>query len=78
MKVVLLGRLAEIAGWRERDMPPAATLDALRARLTDGDEALAAALSAPGVRVAVDRSLAPRTTLEGAEEVAFLPIVSGG
>jgi molybdopterin synthase sulfur carrier subunit len=66
MKVMLLGRLAEIAGWRERDID-AASLDALRA-----------ALAEPGVRVVVDRALTPNPDLGGAEEVAFLPIVSGG
>lgn len=78
MKVVLLGKLAEIAGWRERDMPPFETLEALRAALAEDNEPLAAALAEPGVRVAVDQVLEPRADLHGAAEVAFLPIVSGG
>ena len=78
MKVVLLGRLAEIAGWREREMS-AATVAALRAGLAQTNAELGEALAQPGVRVVVDQSLAPaRQDLRGALEVAFLPVVSGG
>lgn len=78
MKVVLLGRLAEAAGWRERDMT-AATASELRAALAQADPALGEALAHPGVRMVVDQSLAGAADdLRGAMEVAFLPVVSGG
>jgi len=78
MKVVLLGRLAEAAGWRERDMT-AATASELRAALAQADPALGEALAHPGVRVVVDQCLAGAADdLRGAKEVAFLPVVSGG
>lgn len=77
MKVVLLGRLAEAAGWREREMS-AATVAELRAALCVSGAALGEAMAHPGVRVVVDQSLAPVEDLRGAREVAFLPVVSGG
>lgn len=76
-RVLLFGRFADIAGWREKTLE-AATLSELRAALS-ADPVLAEALAGPSVQVAVDKTLV-RTdvALTGASEVAFLPPMSGG
>lgn len=77
-RVLLFGRLADLAGWRERQID-AASLDALRRQLADEDTALGAALSGPGVQAAIDQALVRGDApLKGASEVAFLPPMSGG
>ena len=77
-RVLLFGRLADLAGWRERRID-AASLDVLRSKLADEDAALGAALSGPGVQAAVDQALVRGdATLSAASEVAFLPPMSGG
>lgn len=77
MKVVMLGRLAEIAGWRDREVS-AQTVADLIAVLSVEDPELGAALKHPRVRVVVDQEISDRAVLTGAREVAFLPVVSGG
>ena len=78
-RVLLFGRLADQAGWRDRIVAPAATLAELRALLASDDPDLAEALSGPGVQVAVDRALVRgEASLSAATEVAFLPPMSGG
>ena len=80
MRVLLFGRLADAAGWRERafDEPPA-TLAALRTLLADEDAALGEALCARGVQAAVDKEIVRGDmTLRPGCEVAFLPPMSGG
>jgi sulfur-carrier protein len=80
MRVLLFGRLADVAGWRERvlDVPPAA-LSALRVALSKEDPALGEALAGPGVQAAVDQALVRgEAALDGVSEVAFLPPMSGG
>ena len=77
-RVLLFGRLADIAGWRERRID-SASLDALRQALAAQDAALGEALIAPGVQAAVDQALVRGdATLSAASEVAFLPPMSGG
>ena len=77
-RVLLFGRLADLAGWRERQME-AASLDVLRSKLAEEDAALGAALSGPGVQAAVDQALVRGdASLSAASEVAFLPPMSGG
>ncbi|NBB13930.1 molybdopterin synthase sulfur carrier subunit [Caulobacter sp. SLTY] len=77
-RVLLFGRLADIAGWRERDVA-AGTLSELRATLAALDPDLAEALSGPSVQVAVDKALLRgEATLSATSEVAFLPPMSGG
>lgn len=80
VRVLLFGRLADIAGWRTREISPApARVSALRALICGADEALAAALHGPGVRIAVDKALVSGDVeLASGAEVAFMPPMSGG
>jgi sulfur-carrier protein len=80
MRVLLFGRLGDIAGWRERGFdPPPASLSALKARIAAEDAALGLAIDAKGVRAAVDRVIVRgETALAAGAEVAFLPPMSGG
>jgi molybdopterin synthase sulfur carrier subunit len=79
-RVLLFGRLADVAGWRDRTIEPhAPTLSALRSRLTADDPVLGEALKGPGVQAAVDKALVRGdAALTAASEVAFLPPMSGG
>lgn len=77
-RVLLFGRLADQAGWRDRFIE-ADDLSALRAALAAEDAGLAEALAGPGVQVAVDKVLARGDAKLSADvEVAFLPPMSGG
>jgi len=79
-KVLMLGRLRDVAGWRERtlDAPPA-TLSALRALLAAEDPALGEALAGKGVQAAVNKALVRADAdLAPGDEIAFLPPMSGG
>jgi molybdopterin synthase sulfur carrier subunit len=80
VKVLLFGKLCDIAGWRERVCDPApATLSDLKSMICADDPALAAALAAPGVTAAVDRVLERGDIgLPRGCEVAFMPAMSGG
>lgn len=79
LKIVLLGHLAERAGWREREMEVAGTLSALIQALALVDPKLGDSLVAPGVRAAVNHTILPTdTALKAGDEIAFLPIYSGG
>lgn len=80
MRVLLFGRLGDIAGWRERLYEPApASLLALKAEIGREDSALAAAIEGPGVQAAVDRLIVRGDpSLASVNEVAFLPPMSGG
>jgi molybdopterin synthase sulfur carrier subunit len=55
-RVLLFGRLADQAGWRDRTVE-ATSLAALRHALAVDDPDLGEALSGPGVQVAVDKVL---------------------
>lgn len=77
-RVLLFGRLADVAGWREREVD-ADRLSAVRLRLQEGDAALGAALAGPGVQAAVDQAIVRGDAqLSPRAEVAFLPPMSGG
>lgn len=77
-RVLLFGRLADVAGWRERDIPARSLAD-LRGRLAADDPALFEALQGPAVRTAVDQELVSLDVeLRPDSEVAFLPPMSGG
>ncbi|MGI9170744.1 MAG: MoaD/ThiS family protein [Caulobacteraceae bacterium] len=79
-RVLLFGRLRDVAGWRERPFDPVpATLAALKALVGAGDADLAEALAAPGVSAAVNRVLVRGDCpLSDDAEVAFMPAMSGG
>ncbi|RRN64840.1 MoaD/ThiS family protein [Caulobacter sp. 602-1] len=77
-RVLLFGRLADQAGWRDR-VVEAGDLASLRATLSAADPELGEALSGPGVQVAVDKAIVRgERVLTAATEVAFLPPMSGG
>lgn len=76
-RVLLFGRLADIAGWRERLVEGASLAD-LKTALS-ADVALAEALSGKGVQVAVDKVIVRgEAVLTATSEVAFMPPMSGG
>ena len=79
-RVLLFGRLRDVAGWRERVYHPAPeTLSALKATIAGEDPALAVALDGPGVRAAVNQTLVNGDVVLGrGVEVAFMPAMSGG
>lgn len=80
MRVLLFGRLGDLAGWRERCFDPApATLAALKALIAAEDPALGAALDGKGVQAAIDKQIVRGgACLSATSEVAFLPPMSGG
>lgn len=70
-RVLLFGRLADLAGWREREIE-AASLSTLKALLGD-------LVDAPGVQAAVDLAIVRGDApLTATSEVAFMPPMSGG
>ena len=76
--MLLFGPLRDLAGWRERDVA-GDSVAAIRAILTAEDSVLGAALSGPGVQVAVDQAIVRgEARLSAGSEVAFLPPMSGG
>ena len=76
-RVLLFGRLSDIAGWRSREME-ATSVSALRILLAE-DEGLAEALATPGIQVALDQAIIRGDAiLTPDSEVAFLPPMSGG
>ena len=81
VRVLFLGGLADRFGAGARAVETPAdgiTLSELKATLAKGDPALAAAL-APPVRAAVDQVILPGdVTVRPGQEVAFLPVFSGG
>ena len=77
-RVLLFGRLSDVAGWRERQVD-SPFLSALRTRLSKEDASLGEALAGPGVQVALDQVIVRgEAFLNATTEVAFLPPMSGG
>jgi molybdopterin synthase sulfur carrier subunit len=77
-RVLLFGRLADVAGWRDRVIE-SSSVAALRNLLADEDAQLGAALAGPGVQVAIDQAIVRGDiALSPKAEVAFLPPMSGG
>lgn len=77
-RVLLFGRLADVAGWRERKVD-CISIRALRDALGAEDAALAEALAGKGVQVALDQAIVRGdAALTAGSEVAFLPPMSGG
>jgi molybdopterin synthase sulfur carrier subunit len=79
-RILMFGRLADVAGWRERNLAEApATLFALEALLAEENPALGAALAGKGVQVAVEKAIVRGDVpLSKRAEVAFLAPMSGG
>ena len=79
-KVLLFGRLHDVAGWREMQVDPTPTsLSLLKAVLCRDNPRLAVALDGPGVRAAVNKIMVlGDVALPPAAEVAFMPPMSGG
>jgi molybdopterin synthase sulfur carrier subunit len=81
-RILFLGRLAQVAGGRERLLPMAspASISEIIALLGKDDPELAGALAAVSVRVVVNQQiLRGRDGQAGpGDEIAFLPPVSGG
>ena len=78
MRIVLLGRLSDLADMLPPDLPDRLDWQAVT---TTWPPALAEAVTADTVRVAVNGALlSDRTALDArtGDEVAFLPPVSGG
>ena len=77
-KVLLFGRLSDVAGWRSRELE-ANSIAALTALLSGEDADLAEALARPGVQVALDQEIVRGdAVLTSGSEVAYLPPMSGG
>ena len=77
-KVLLFGRLSDVAGWRSRELE-AGSIAALTALLSGEDADLAEALARPGVQVALDQEIVRGdAALTAGSEVAYLPPMSGG
>lgn len=78
LKLLFLGRLEDASGRAERDVAPAATLDAL---LDSLEPELADILRGPRIRLALNGTLVTdgqELVLADGDELAFLPPVSGG
>lgn len=76
-RLVFLGRLEDIAGGAEREVPGGALADVLASLEPD----LAGALSADRIRIALNGTLVAdraAVVLGERDELAFLPPVSGG
>jgi len=76
----MFGRLADVAGWRERSLTERpATLVALKALLGGENAALGKALDGKGIQVALDKAIVRGDApLKDGVEVAFLAPMSGG
>ena len=79
IRLVFLGRLADLAGAGEIELPAdaAVTLPAILSQLS---QPLAAALGEARVKCALNGSIVPHKglTVAPGDELAFLPPVSGG
>jgi molybdopterin synthase sulfur carrier subunit len=74
-RVLLFGRLADAAGWRERSVDAPTTVGALRAALAQGTPEIAAATT----RAALNHEMVTdAATVAPGDEVAFMPPLSGG
>jgi molybdopterin synthase sulfur carrier subunit len=80
MKVLLFGRYAELAGWRERDIaPPPGSIASLLDALAESAPGVAEALRAPYTLVARNQAqVRGDAPLAPGDEVAFMPPMSGG
>jgi molybdopterin synthase sulfur carrier subunit len=82
-QLLFFGRLRDIAGYSAitRDLPASVvTVADLRAWIGNEDPLLGGEISAPHVRVAVNQAMcvSDQACVRGADEVAFMPPLSGG
>jgi sulfur-carrier protein len=81
-RLLFFGRLADVAGARERafDLPAPISVAALMDALGADAPELASALAASSVRVAINQAIVRGRDAMAApgDEIAFLPPVSGG
>mgnify|MGYP001239258012 CR=1 FL=1 len=79
-RVLFLGRLRDVAGVREMELAvKVESLADLRDMIARENPALGQALREPGVRVAINRVFAETDgPLAEADEIAFMPPLSGG
>lgn len=80
-RLLLFGRLAERAGWREREQPlgAGATVASLRAHLAEAEPDWGAEIASRAVRAAVNHTLVGEDhALSDGDEIAFMPPFSGG
>ena len=81
-RLLFFGKLADAAGGRQRDfdLPDGvATVKALKTAIGESDAALGAALSEASVRCIVNEKMAgDDARISDADEIAFIPPVSGG
>lgn len=82
-RLLFFGRLRDVAGHAEREVnlpPDVATVAQLRIFLGASDSALGEAISARGVRVAINQNFCvdDQASVEGAHEIAFMSPLSGG
>lgn len=78
VKLVFLGRLEDVAGGGEREVPVALSLEVL---LNSLEPDLADALRGPKIKLAINGALVADPSglsLKDGDEIAFLPPVSGG
>jgi molybdopterin synthase sulfur carrier subunit len=76
-RVLLFGRFADAAGWREREVSAGRLSDLTQALRADVQ--LAEALARPGTQVAVNAAIVRGDLdLSAHDEVAYLPAMSGG
>lgn len=80
LKVLLFGRLADLAGWRETCLEdPPETVNEVIGQLALDHPALAEALRAKTTRLALDKTMIGRDiAIPRQGELAFLPPLSGG
>jgi len=80
-RLLFFGKLGDIAGGRERDVPLQGvnSVSALIEKIEAGDAVLGEALRSPSVRCIVNEDMiSGDAKITDADEIAFIPPVSGG
>lgn len=79
VRVLLFGALQDLAGWKDREIASARSVETLKRVLAAEDAELGRALSGPGVVVALNQAIVRGDAAFGpGAEIAFLPPMSGG
>jgi molybdopterin converting factor small subunit len=80
-RVLFFGKLADLAGMREIDVPSALTLSQIKANLSVDNDPLGIALAHPTTRIALNLAILGHNEdplIGTLDELAFMPPVSGG